>query len=41
LLDVRVGSQADPLEDLNVIVDFEENMDLIMKGGVIHRNALQ
>lgn len=45
---IEKGAHADlllfdgnPLEDLNVIVDFEKNMDLIMKAGVIYKNALK
>ncbi|SEA90894.1 metal-dependent hydrolase family protein [Rubrimonas cliftonensis] len=44
---IAEGAHADlllfdgnPLEDLNVIVSFEDNMDLIMKAGEIHKNTI-
>lgn len=44
---IEEGAHADlllidgnPLEDVKVIVDFETNIDLIMKGGEVHKNAL-
>jgi len=45
---IEKGAHADlllldgnPLEDLNAIVDFEQNMDLIMKAGVVYKNTLK
>jgi len=44
---IREGAYADillvdgnPLEGTEVLLDAEENIDLIMKGGVIYKNAL-
>jgi imidazolonepropionase-like amidohydrolase len=44
---IETGAHADlllldgnPLEDLNVIVNFEKNMKLIMKAGKVHKSAL-
>ncbi len=31
---------GNPLDDISVIVDFEDNMDLIMKAGVIYKNEV-
>ncbi|ESQ16439.1 MAG: hypothetical protein N838_26460, partial [Thiohalocapsa sp. PB-PSB1] len=31
---------GNPLDDISVIVDFEDNMDLIVKAGVIYRNEV-
>lgn len=45
---IEEGAHADfllfdgnPVEDLNVIVDFESTLDLIVKAGEIHKNALE
>jgi imidazolonepropionase-like amidohydrolase len=44
---IEEGAHADillfdgnPLDDISVIVDFEDNMDLIMKAGVIYKNEV-
>lgn len=45
---IREGAYADmilvdgdPLEDIDLISDAEANFDLIMKDGVIYKNAVQ
>jgi imidazolonepropionase-like amidohydrolase len=32
--------EGNPAEDVTVLVDYENNIDLVMKGGVIYKNAL-
>lgn len=44
---IEAGAMADiltydknPLEDLSIIGDYENNLDIIMKDGFVHKNAL-
>ncbi|MDJ0857907.1 MAG: hypothetical protein QNJ03_02425 [Dinoroseobacter sp.] len=44
---IEAGAYADlllidgnPLDDITILADYEENIDLIMKDGVIYKNAL-
>ncbi|MDX2417354.1 MAG: hypothetical protein QNK19_07825 [Xanthomonadales bacterium] len=44
---IEVGAMADiliydqnPLKDIKIIEDFENNLDFIMKDGVIHKDML-
>jgi len=31
---------GNPLEDISILLDYEERLDLIMKGGVVYKNTI-
>lgn len=44
---IQKGAHADlllrdgnPLEDISILLDHEENLDLVMKGGVIYKQTM-
>jgi imidazolonepropionase-like amidohydrolase len=45
---IEAGAMADiliydqnPLEDITIVEDYENNLDFIMKDGFVHKNSLQ